>query len=294
MTAKIRFSWHAIVGPAAIILFAQLAQAQTLTALYSFGGHANDGTLPQAGVIRDSKGNLYGTTFNGGTLGYGAVFRVTAAGKETILYNFAGMPDGSAPNAPLLRDTAGNLYGTTAGGGSGYGTVFKLTPNGGFSVLHSFAGGLGDGCLPFSSLLLDAAGNLYGTTDQCGAFGFGTVFKLDAIGNQTILYNFTGGADGSYPYAGVVQDAAGNLYGTTAFGGDFNHDCTLSGNTPGCGVVFELSPTGQLTVLHAFQGTTDGMWPYWGVTLDAAGNLYGVTATGGAYCGCGTVFKIIP
>jgi len=269
------------------------------TVLHAFGGRG-DGVAP-VGVVMDSKGSLYGTTSNGGdfscdgkyTSGCGTIFKLDAAGRYSILHKFQGGVDGAGPGAVIV-DAAGNLYGAAEGGTDSLGMVFKLTPSGGFSILHSFAGGPGDGCLPFSSLLLDAAGNLYGTTDQCGAFGYGTVFKLDATGNETTLYSFTGGSDGSFPYAGVVQDAAGNLYGTTGFGGDFDHDCTLSGDTPGCGVVFELSPTGQLTVLHAFQGTTDGLWPYWGVTLDAVGNLYGVTATGGASCGCGTVFKIIP
>ena len=267
------------------------------TVLHTFGGRG-DGVAP-VGVVMDSRGNLYGTTSNGGdfscggkyTWGCGTIFKLGADGSYTILYKFQGGVNGGSPNAVIV-DAAGNLYGTAGGGTDGI--VFKLTPNHEFSVLYSFAGGTGDGCLPFSGLLLDAAGNLYGTTNHCGAFGYGTVFKLDAAGNETTLYSFTGGADGSFPYAGLVQDAAGNLYGTTGFGGDFDHDCTLSGDTPGCGVVFELSPTGQLTVLHAFQGTTDGLWPYWGVTLDAEGNLYGATATGGAYCGCGTVFKITP
>ena len=270
------------------------------TVLHTFGGRG-DGVAP-VGVVRDSKGNLYGATTNGGdfscggkyTWGCGTIFKLDAAGRYSILHKFAGDVNGGGPVAPPIVDASGNIYGTAGGGTDSLGIVFKLTPNREFSVLHSFAGGPGDGCLPFSGLLRDAAGNLYGTTQGCGAFGYGTVFKLDATGNESILYSFTGGADGSFPYAGVVEDAAGNLYGTAAFGGDFDHACTLSGNTPGCGVVFELSPTGQLTVLHAFQGTTDGLWPYWGVTLDAAGNLYGVTATGGAYCGCGTVFKITP
>jgi uncharacterized repeat protein (TIGR03803 family) len=150
-------------------------------------------------------------------------------GKLTVLHTFAGGKDGAIPYAGVVRDRAGNLYGTTnQGGGSGLGTVFKLDKNGKETVLHRFSG-LPDGALPGAGLILDAAGNLYGTT-AAGGSGAGTVFKLDSKGNETVLYHFPRGVDGSIPQAGLIRDAAGNLYGTTTNGG------------AGHGVVFKLAP----------------------------------------------------
>lgn len=265
--------------------------------LHRFGGKG-DGTFPTAAVTRDASGNLYGTTANGGVLslcedGCGTIFKVDASGKETVLHRFTGGSDGEGPYGGVIRDAAGNLYGTTsAGGANSYGTVFKLDATGEFTVLHSFNGG--DGCDPSASLFRDAAGNLYGTTSNCGEFGPGTVFKVAPSGKTTVLYNFTGGTDGGYPYGPVVLDTAGNVYGSTGFGGDLTSLCAEVNNTPGCGVVFKIDASGQYTVLHAFDGT-DGQWAYYGVIQDSEGNLYGTTAEGGTKtCFCGTVFKIEP
>jgi uncharacterized repeat protein (TIGR03803 family) len=196
------------------------------TVLHRFGRYG-DGRFPGAGVIMDAAGNLYGTTSFGGVLGCGGsgwgcgtIFKVDPSGNETVLYRFKNGADGLSPNG-LIRDAAGNLYGTTEqGGANSDGTVFKLDATGTLTVLHAFAGA--DGCLPFSSLIQDAAGNLYGTTALCGDFGLGTVFKLDLTGNETVLYSFPGGVNGSLPYAGVVRDTDGNLYGTAAFNGDLS------------------------------------------------------------------------
>ncbi|HEY3636979.1 MAG TPA: choice-of-anchor tandem repeat GloVer-containing protein, partial [Rhizomicrobium sp.] len=152
-----------------------------------------------------------------------------------------------------------------------------------FNVIYNFAGS--DGGSPFASLVQDAAGNSFGTTIAGGAGTGGTVFKLAPNGSETVLYAFTDGTDGGIPYSRLVQDQAGNLYGTT-FSGGF-HTCN-------CGVVFEISPSGQETVLHTFLGGTDGATPYSGLTFDKKGNLYGTTNAGGGACNCGTVYKIAP
>ena len=153
------------------------AQAQTLTVLHSFKG-GGDGTNPLAGLIRDGKGSLYGTSQLGGAFNYGTVFKLDATGKYTLLYTFAGSPDGANPVAALIHDAAGTLYGTTQNGGAfNDGTVFKLDTTGKETVLHSFTGAA-DGKSPDAALIRDAGGNLYGTTYSGGAFGFGTVFKI--------------------------------------------------------------------------------------------------------------------
>ena len=229
-----------------------------------------------------------------------AGFSSTVAAQElTTLYPFTGTGsgDGAYPNAGLIADPAGNLYGTTQVGGAdpscnqapGCGTVFQLTASGTLTVLHSFIGS--DGEQPFAGLIADAEGNLHGTTWGGGANGRGTVFQLDTSGTLTVLYSFTGGSDGGDPTAGLIADAAGNLYGTTLEGGT-----TGSCNRPyGCGTVFQLTPSGTLTVLHSFTGS-DGASPEAGLLADAAGNLYGTTHSGGAgtSCvqGCGTVFEL--
>ncbi len=206
-----------------------------------------------------------------------------------VLYRFTGGSDGAYPEAGLIRDSAGNLYGTTAGGGIGYGygTVFELAPDGTETVLYAFTGG-SDGNDPTAGLIKDKAGNLYGTTAFGGAHHDGTVFKLAPDGTETVLHAFTSGADGADPFAGLIKDKAGNLFGTTDFGG----------GTSGKGTVFKLAPDGTETVLHAFTGGNDGDDPIGGLIKDSAGNLYGVTALGGtADCGgtgCGTVFEIAP
>src|SRR5271157_4610665 len=220
------------------------------TVLYSFTGGA-DGAYPGAGLLRDAQGNLYGTTGQGGALacnapnGCGTVFKVDTTGKETVLYSFTGGADGSTPEAGLLPDAQGNLYGTTSQGGdpactNGCGTVFKVDTTGKETVLYSFTG-LPDGASPTAGLVQDAQGNLYGTTSQGGdpacTNGCGTVFKVDTKGKKTVLYSFTGGADGAIPYAGLARDAPGNLYGTAQRGG--NLACT--GPTNGCGTVFKLT-----------------------------------------------------
>lgn len=273
-----------------VALWLGLASAQTLHVLHSFSGA--DGAYPDGGLVRDSAGNLYGTTPNGGiykchTFTHcGNVFRLGVNGKETVLYNFTGGADGRFPHAALLRDSAGNLYGTTSGGGSsGYGVVFRLNA-GKLTVLHSFTGGA-DGANPTGALLRDAAGNLYGVTAGGGTgMGYGVVFRLSASGNLKVLYSFTGGADGDEPSGGLLRDGAGNLYGATLYGGSAPQGA-------GNGVVFEVDTTGKEIVLHAFSGGADGKSPNGDLIHDAAGNLYGTAYEGGS-SGNGVVFKLSP
>jgi uncharacterized repeat protein (TIGR03803 family) len=252
------------------------------TMLHRFTG-SPDGLNPVGTLVRDTKGNFYGTTSGGGDLSCdcGTVFRIDAAGKETVLHRFTGGADGANPLSGVIRDAAGNLFGTTTlGGASGYGTVFKVDNIGMETVLHSFTGGA-DGMYPYAGLVPNGV-DLYGTTNLGGAFNYGTVFKLDKTGTETVLHTFTNGADGGQPVAGLIRDATGNLYGTTYSGGASNN-----------GTVFKLDTTGKETVLHSFTGGWNGFGPFGGVVRDAAGNLYGTTNYGGAL-GHGTVYKITP
>jgi uncharacterized repeat protein (TIGR03803 family) len=262
---------------------------ETVLHVFSCGA---DGGLPSAGLLHDSSGNLYGTTSFGGAFNFGTVFKIDSSGNETVLHSFTGQADGGLPSTGLVRDSAGNLYGTAGGGASGQGVIFKLDSTGKETVLHTFK--RAEGSSPNTTLLRDAAGNLYGTTGNggdpdcnfTGSAGCGTVFKLSHTGTFSVLYTFEGHADGGVPSADLVLDAAGNLYGATGFGGDLN-DCQGSG----CGVVFQLNPQDVKTVLHTFTGGTDGGAPD-GLLLGTDGNLYGTTAIGGGGHDVGVIFKI--
>jgi uncharacterized repeat protein (TIGR03803 family) len=281
-----------------IISAAGPAQAQSYgeTVLHSFTS-SPDGSAPLSTLVRDTQGNLYGTTQYGGEFSAGTIFKLDAAGNETVLYSFGGVKgDGEAPEAGLVMDTRGFLYGTTSGGSNCNGTVFKFNPsNGKETKLHCFTG-MADGSFPAATLVLDAQGNLYGTTLQggdrtCLTQGCGTVFKVTTAGakvSEIVLYAFTGvNGDGASPMGKLARDSHGNLYGTTeAFGG---------------GTVFKVDPTGKETILHTFAGGPDGMMPHAGLVMDAHGNLYGTTYyAGAANCfggapinfGCGTIFKV--
>ncbi|HEY5048888.1 MAG TPA: choice-of-anchor tandem repeat GloVer-containing protein [Rhizomicrobium sp.] len=278
-----------------------MAPDGTETVLHSFSG--KDGGYP-IGLAQDSAGNLYGVGSGGnpncsGGAGCGLVFKVAPDGTDTTLYEFQGGSDGAFPSSPLIKDKAGNFYGTTAYGGGGTacggqpplgcGTVFKLTPDGAETILYAFSGG-SDGGLPAARVAMDSAGNLYGTTYGGGAFQYGVIFKLTPAGVETVLYSFAGGSDGWSPGAVGFLNGSGNLYGTTNWGGG-----TGCGGF-GCGTVFSLAPDGTETILHSFTGGTDGGVPDGALTADKAGNLYGTAEIGGAGCtqGCGTVFKLTP
>ncbi len=255
------------------------------TVVYSFTGTDGDGAYPAAGLVADGVGSLYGTTQQGGTHGFGTVFKVNTAGKETVLHSFRGVPDGAYPCAGLIRDAKGNLYGTTQLGGPASqndGTVFKVDMKAKETLLYSFTDANGDGAYPIGGVVRDQAGNLYGTASDGGANGIGMVFKLDKAGKESVLYSFgTNKGDGAYPFAGLVRDAKGNLYGTAELGG-----------ANGPGAVFEVTPTGTETILHSFGGS-DGSFPLAGLAQDAKGNLYGTATEGGAH-NDGVVFKLTP
>jgi len=298
-----------------LVLIATAAASDTEKVLYNFAGGSSDGQLPVGSLVADASGNLYGTTAAGGGYGNcspfgqtcGVVFQLTpgsgGAWSESVLYTFTGGADGGEPLAGLAIDANGNLYGTTAlGGASGLGTVFMLSPNAGSwteSVLYSFAGG-SDGEYPQSPVTL-RKGNLYGMTYAGGGnycigapSGCGVIFELvsDRKGgwSEKVLYQFTNGSDGAFPYANLVFDKAGNLYGTTTQGGYLYGNCAPYG----CGNVFGLkhsSKTWSLLPLYAFTYDSDGSTPYGGVVFDAAGNMYGNTAAGGTSF-YGTAFEL--
>jgi uncharacterized repeat protein (TIGR03803 family) len=270
------------------------AQTYTQSILHNFGSSSLDGAYPFGGLVMDTAGNLYGTDWSGGGStncspysGCGTVFKLDRSGNETILHTFTGGTDGAGPVASLMMDGTGNLYGTTFAGGisshyaGGAGTVFKITAAGTYSILHKFGGNPSDGEGPRGSLILDEAGNLYGTTSGGGAYGKGTVFELRANGTETVLYGFRGKADGAYPGTNVLRDGLGNLYGTANQGGAF-----------GVGVIFKLSLKGVVTVLHTFcssPGCADGEYPLY-IVRSAQGNFYGSTEYGGA--GHGVIFEV--
>jgi uncharacterized repeat protein (TIGR03803 family) len=281
--------------------------AWTERAIYAFAGKSSgmDGANPRGGVTIGAGGTLYGTTSRGG-LGNGTVFQLTPptkagkAWKETVLYRFTNLDgDGAFPQAGLVIDKDGNLYGTTENGGSGCtcGVVFKLAPpasTGGAwteSILYSFAGA-SDGAYPEAGLIFGSNGALYGTTYQGGPAGLGTVFELAPPASSseawtlTTLYSFQGGTDGAYPFAGLVFGSTGALYGTT-----------INGGTSGNGTVFELAPPSSAgglwseSILYNFAGGSDGSIPYAGVVFGPGGALFGATTAGGS-AGSGTVFQL--
>ncbi len=321
-----------------LLALLKVAQAQTYreSTLASFPSISNGPVLPTGGLIIDAAGHLYGSA-QGGINNLGAIFEVTPAGVVSVLHSFNGV-DGSYPTVNLLRNRAGNLYGTTSqGGGSAgcsCGTVFKLTPGGELTVLYSFTGGyaypsaltldaagnlygfeyatnangaifkvtpdgtfsvvynfcsLGscaDGSGPAGSLILNKAGNFYGSTNRGGAFNEGTVFELTPEYVESVLYSFSGGSDGGNPAGKLTQDAAGNMYGVAYAGG----------TTPSSayGTLFKITPAGVESVLYSFcqlANCADGARPAGPLVLDAVGNLYGTTILGGAH-NAGVVFKI--
>jgi uncharacterized repeat protein (TIGR03803 family) len=330
---SLRSAAAAMTGVICLALLAP-ASARSYKVLYTFcasGGDCQDGQNPSGGLVRDAAGNLYGVTTHGGSTsdciqfcGYGVAYKLQRTGKGEyqyeVLYNFctadSGCTDGADPGGSLIFDTAGDLYGVTAFGGSGdLGTIFELVPNGDHwteQVLYSFCPDDEDGCaaLPSGDLTYKGAASgkpydgtspLFGvaSTDSGGEFGPpGVAWKFQpGEGYQTIhTFGDPQGSDGSQPVAPLIEDSAGNLYGTTLEGGSESEG----------GTVIELSPsagTYSETILYAFCANfdcSDGYEPQAGLVLDAAGNLYGTTYEGGQSCsaagklGCGVAFMIEP
>jgi uncharacterized repeat protein (TIGR03803 family) len=261
----------------------------TETVLHSFGS-GTDGATPEGSLILGSTGNLYGTTFAGGTTNAGTVFKVSPKGTETVLYSFTGGADGANPIAGLAMDKSGNLYGTTSAGGAyNSGTVFEVSSSGHYTVLYSF-GATNDGTVPVAGVTLDPKGNLYGTASQDGAYGYGTVFQLkrsESGWQENILHNFDMQSDGGTPYAGLVFDKSGNLYGAATQGGD---------GSGGGGTIFELSPSGDKWTFSVLDGLAG-----WGISgtfrdvlYDAStGVIYATTHCDGTD-DAGTVYELVP
>lgn len=283
-------------GCGTVFELTRLVSGWSYDVIYRFGGYPIDGASPVTGhLVVDKLGNLYGTTMLGGTAscqaseGCGTVFKLSPSPTgwtETLVYNFSSAASGLFwPRSGVVIGRHGNLYGTAFNGAQA-GGVFKVTPAGTESALYTFSQAGVYGLNPYGGLVFDSVkGNLYGTTPY-GGLCCGTVFKVAADGTETVLHNFAGGTDGTTPWAGLVFDKLGNLYGTTWEGGG-----TSCGGV-GCGTVFQLAPDGTETILHSFNGT-DGAGLWGGVILDANGNLYGTAAYGGSQ-NSGTVFELTP
>lgn len=298
-------------------------KAPTYSVLYTFTGGA-DGFAPFGNnpLAIDREGNVYGTTIYGGDfiqycqpgigcgpvgspscdIGCGVVFKVNRDGKESVEYAFNGVATEQYPQTNVIRDEEGNLYGSVSS------IVYKINPSGHETDLHQFTGN-GDGSGSTAGLIRDREGNLYGVSSgdgvaDGGPYGCpnylepygscGVVFKIDPRGRETVLYAFTGGADGGGPIGALVRDEEGNLYGTTLNGGDVSSPaCTA--NLKGCGVIFKIDRHGKETVLHTFEGVGYAPSEAAGLTLDRDGTLYGTTRYGGQGpnpSGYGTVFKL--
>lgn len=293
---KTKIRLHAFAFTVALLLMAT-AWGQSTQVMVTFGGSKGEGEF---GLVADAAGNLYGVGL-GGPHDAGTVFKISqnadGSWTQTLLHAFGGLSDGSYPNGGLIMDRFGNLFGTTClGGPSGAGIVYRLSPqsNGQYTETLIFALGYGQYCYPFgNTLAMDAAGNLYGVSGFGGFIREGQVFELTpqtgGMWRETILHNFghnsAGDPDGINPLGGVAVDSSGNVYGTTYAGGTLN-----------MGTVFKLAPVGgglwKEIIIHNFEGA-DGKYPVAGVTLDAAGHIYGIAQQGGQG-NSGAVYQLTP
>lgn len=299
MVRLFQFASNCVLGLAfafAMLAHADSASGRSFKVLHSFSS-GTDGCYPEAGLIIDGAGNLYGTTSGGAfPCNCGTVFEIPAGETEIPLYDFTCGNNGQGPDDTLLKDKAGNLYGGTIAGGSiGCGVIFEVTPTGIEKTLHDFTGQPEDGCTPLGTLIVDKDGNIFGTTDIGGKYNGGTVLELPKHGTEKILYSFCRRVhcpDGEDP-TGVIADSVGNLYGATQSGGKLG-----CGNE--CGTVFEFAPDGTETVLYKFKGPPDdGNLPNGDLIIDQSGDFLGTLFNGGrAGCygnaGCGAVFKLAP
>ena len=320
----------------------EMTASGSFLVLHSFGGPGGkfgDGILPYAGVTRDSRGNLYGTTLTGGyqnktycfDVTCGMVYAVAPTGREMIMYQFAGL-GGANSQTGVLRDGKGNLYGTTTWGGASYdGVVYEIS-GGKEILLHTFTGGTTDGYRPMSGVLMDSAGNLYGTTLYGGSANCGVVFKIDAAAKAySIFHQFAGTPGGCWPANLLWNSASGAFYGVTGGGGANNvgslfkldssgnettlfsfselqpagvsstltmdsagnfYDTTIGGGSFEYGSVFKVDSSGNYTVLYSFTGGADGAAPYAGVSIDKAGANLYGTTFGGGSADGGVLFKL--
>jgi uncharacterized repeat protein (TIGR03803 family) len=252
------------------------------TILFAFQGglHTTSPKEPAGGVLLDTNGNIFGAAQFGNKqtcqIGCGSIFLLDPAGSMHFLHQFTGGADGANPIGPLVQDALGNLYGVAQSGGdhscpesfedqgAGCGVVFKIARNLKFTVLHTFAGGA-DGAIPQGGLVIDSAGNLFGTAVQGGIAENGTIYEIAKDGTYTVVHRFTQ-AEGRNPNGGLVADTSGNLYGTAQLGGDQN-----------LGTIFEFTADESVKVLHNFQGLEDGAVPLAGLFRDRAGHLFGTT-----------------
>jgi uncharacterized repeat protein (TIGR03803 family) len=278
-------------GTAGVGTVFEVTSGGVFTAIHSFT-NGLDGAFPAAGLTLGTNGDLYGTTFLGGSQHVGTFFKITAQGALTVLYSF--LDDvANKPMGGLVLGTNGNFYGTTYGGGESltipypFGTIFEMTATGKLTRLYSFTNGF-DGAYPQAGLTLGSDGNFYGTTTFAGLYTgpyytlptYGTIFKITPTGALTPIYAFTNGVDGAVPLSQLVQWTNGNFYGTASSGGANGH-----------GTVFEISPAGAFTPIYSFTNGIDGATPDAGLVVGADGNLYGTASAGGSYR-MGTVFEI--
>jgi uncharacterized repeat protein (TIGR03803 family) len=259
----------------------------TFTVLHAFAG-GSDGATPVAALIQTADGTFYGTTKAGGSFNQGTVFKMDSEGTVTVLHAFAGgTADGAHPWAALIAASDGDFYGTTADGGgsfpAGYGTIFRMTPDGTVTVMHRFVDGGGKG--PLAPLIQAIDGNFYGTTQNGGdvtGAGGGTIFRMALDGTFAVLQSGTTSA-GQNPTEALLQGTDRRLYGTLPQGAGFSS-----------GSVFQMSPTGTITTLHAFAGGADGISPHGGLLQGADRSFYGTTEGGGTGPGtcCGVAYRV--
>jgi uncharacterized repeat protein (TIGR03803 family) len=297
MKSPTNFRIRAVAVTAVFALSLATATAATTKVIFSFG--ENEGEYADTDLETDSAGNIYGTTVLGGDFGGGTVFQLshtTNGWVHTVLYSFTGGADGGEPYKGVTLDREGNLYGTAVTGGSGSceggcGVAYKLTNSGGIwtqTVIHAFTGG-DDGAGPGARLTVGRNGNIYGMAPTGGAYGLGTIYKIQQGQSGAwilkVIHAFTGGADGSTGSAGRMILRNGHLYGAAT-----------SGGTYGSGVIFELTPSGgewNFRTLYSFKGQPDGSFPYGALLFDASGRIYGTTYYGGAH-NIGAVYKLSP
>jgi uncharacterized repeat protein (TIGR03803 family) len=288
------------IGPGTVF---KITPGGKFTSRYTFCTQTGcaDGEYPGGGLVQATNGDLYGITSYGGAYGGGTIFEITPAGKLMTLYSFCsqqpGCTDGETPSAGLIQATNGSLYGTTEyGGAKNAGTVFKMTPGGKLTTLYSFCSQTGctDGSGPVGAIVQATDGSFYGTTSDYGTGGYGTVFKMTPGGRLTTLYSFCsqpGCTDGYQPYDGLIQATDGNFYGTTPYSAA---TCAVRAYGYGCGTIFKMTPSGELTTIFSFDGA-NGLYSYAGLLQATSGNFYSVTFFGGGksgcppYDGCGTI-----